>query len=89
MLWAANRFAGSEIPKRNAFDIIDKNFENLNSISNIFQETNNFLVLTDSAIICIYLKKSLRKFLSKKKKNKTSTDISVTRGTSVVLSQSY
>ena len=32
------------------------NFENLNSISNIFQETHNFLVLTDPLIICIYLR---------------------------------
>ena len=32
------------------------NFENLKSISNIFQETHNFLVLTDPIIICIYLR---------------------------------
>ena len=32
------------------------NFENWSSISNIFQETYNFLVLTDPVIICIYLK---------------------------------
>ena len=32
------------------------NFENLNSISNIFQATHDFLDLTDSVIICIYLK---------------------------------
>ena len=32
------------------------NFENLNSISNIFQETHYFLVLTDRVIICIYLR---------------------------------
>ena len=31
------------------------NFENLNSISNIFQETRDFLVLTDPLIIFIYL----------------------------------
>ena len=32
------------------------NSENLNSISNIFQETYDFLALTDPLIICIYLK---------------------------------
>ena len=36
--------------------IILTDFENLNSISNIFQETQNFLVLTDPVIICIYLR---------------------------------
>ena len=32
------------------------NFENLNSISNILQETYDFLVLKDPVIICIYLR---------------------------------
>ena len=32
------------------------NFENLNSISNIFQDTHDFLVLTDPVIIYIYLR---------------------------------
>ena len=32
------------------------NFENLNYISNIFQETHDFLVLMDPLIICIYLR---------------------------------
>ena len=49
----ANGFFGSEIPKHNAFDCIDEKFENLNSISNIFQETHDLLVLKDSVIICI------------------------------------
>ena len=35
--------------------ILLTNFENLNSISNIFQETLHFLVLPDPRIICIYL----------------------------------
>ena len=39
------------------------NFENLHSISNIFQETHNFLVLTSPVIICIYLRTSDRHFL--------------------------
>ena len=38
------------------------NFENLNSISNIFQETHDFLVLTDPVIICIYLRTTNRHF---------------------------
>ena len=41
------------------------NFENLNSIPNIFQETHNFLVLTDLVIICIYLRTYLFKNLFK------------------------
>ena len=32
------------------------NFENLNSISKILQETQDFLVLTDPVFICIYLR---------------------------------
>ena len=32
------------------------NFENINSISNIFQETQDFLVFKDPLISCIYLK---------------------------------
>ena len=39
------------------------NFENINSISNIFQETHDFLVLTDPVIICIYLGITERQFL--------------------------
>ena len=37
-------------------------FENLNSILNIFQETHNFLVLTDPRIICIYLRTTDKHF---------------------------
>ena len=50
---------GSEIPKHNGFDL----FENLNSISNIFQETQDFLFLTGSVNICMYLRKIQSKFL--------------------------
>ena len=39
------------------------NFENLNSITNIFQETHDFLVFTDQVIICIYLKTTDRHFI--------------------------
>ena len=66
VLWTAKRFVVSEISKHNAFDFIDENFETLNSISNIFQETHDFLVLTESVIICIYLRKVQRKGFSKK-----------------------
>ena len=34
--------------KHNAFVLIDKIFENLNYISNIFQEPHDFLIFTDS-----------------------------------------
>ena len=54
VLWAGNCFVALEIPKHNAFDLIEENFKNLNSISNIFQETHDFLVLMDSVIACIY-----------------------------------
>ena len=36
--------------------MILNNFEYFSSISNIFQETHNFLVLTDLVIICVYLR---------------------------------
>ena len=42
--------------------ILLTNFENLNSILNIFQETHNFLVLTDPRIICIYLRTTDKHF---------------------------
>ena len=38
------------------------NFENLNSISNIFQETQDFSVLVDPVIICVYLRTTDRHF---------------------------
>ena len=38
------------------------NFENLVSISNILQETHDFLVFTDPAVTCIYLRTSDRHF---------------------------
>ena len=38
------------------------NFENLNTISNIFLETHDFLVLRDLLIICIYLRTTGRHF---------------------------
>ena len=36
------------------------NFENLSSISYIFQETHDFLVFTDPLIVCIYLRTTHR-----------------------------
>ena len=38
------------------------NFENLNSISNIFQVIHELLVLTDQVIICVYLRVTNRHF---------------------------
>ena len=57
----SNLRIGSETPKRNAFDHVDKSFENLNSISNIFQETqfqnfdglSNYLYLFKKVIFLI------------------------------------
>ena len=42
--------------------ILLSNFENLNSVSNIFQETRDFLVLANLLIICIYLRTTYRHF---------------------------
>ena len=44
------------LARRHLNTMLLTNFENLNSISNIFKETHAFLVLTDPVIICIYLK---------------------------------
>ena len=42
--------------------MILNNFENLNSIWNLFQETHELLILTDPVIICIYLRTTVRLF---------------------------
>ena len=42
--------------RRHLNTMILTNFEKLNSISNIFQETHDFFVLTDPVIIYIYLR---------------------------------
>ena len=68
----AKRILYSEQPtvllaRRHLNTMLLTNFDNLNSISNIFQETHDFLVLTDPVIICIYFR---------------TTDIFVTMGTS-------
>ena len=41
------------LARRHLNTMILTNFENLNSISNIFQETHHFLVFADAVIICI------------------------------------
>ena len=63
----AKRKLNSEQPtvllaRRHLNTIILTNFENLNSISNIFQEIHDFLVLADPLIICIYLRTTDRHF---------------------------
>ena len=58
VLWVADRFVGWETPKNNVFDLIGENFENLNSISNIFQKTHDFLVFTNSVINFTYYKRA-------------------------------
>ena len=50
------------LARRHLNKMIFTNFENLNFISNIFQETHDFLVLTDPVIICIYLRTTGRHF---------------------------
>lgn len=44
--------------KRNAFNIIDEIFENLNTVSNIFKESHNFLVFEGSVTTYISLRKN-------------------------------
>ena len=58
-------FARRQINIINASDHIDQRLQNLNPILNIFQETQDFLFLTDSVIICIYLRKSQPKVFKK------------------------
>ena len=67
---AANHVIGSETPKPNAFDDIGNIFLNLDSTSNIFQETHYSLILTDSAMICIYLRRSQPKFFKETTDNR-------------------
>ena len=55
VLWVADRFVGWETPQNNVFDLIQEMFENLNSISNIFQKTHDFVVFTNSVINFTYL----------------------------------
>ena len=63
----AKRILYSEQPtvllaRRHLNTMLLTNFEHLNSILNIFQETHNFLVLTDPLIICICLRTTDRHF---------------------------
>ena len=63
----AKRMLYSEQPivllaRRHLNTMLLTNFENLNSISNLFQETHDFFVLTDPLIICIYLGTTDRHF---------------------------
>ena len=62
-----NRMLYSEQPaflmaQRHLKTMLLTTFENLNSFWNIFQETHNFLVLTDQIIICIYLRTTISHF---------------------------
>ena len=50
------------LARRNLNTMILTNLENLNSISNIFQETHYFLVLADPVIVGIYLRTTDRHF---------------------------
>ena len=50
------------LARRHLNTMLLTNFENLNFISNFFQETHYFLDLTDPSIICIYLRTTDRNF---------------------------
>ena len=50
------------LAKNHLITMIWTNFGNLSFISNIFQETHDFLSLTDLVIICIYLRTTDRHF---------------------------
>ena len=63
----ANRMMYSEqstilLPPRHLSAMLLTNFENVNSISNIFQETHDLSVLSDPLIICIYLRTTDNQF---------------------------
>ena len=51
--------------KHNVFDLIDKIFENLNSISNTFQEPHDFLIFTDSGLF-LFLQEAFSRSLLEK-----------------------
>ena len=50
------------LPWRHLNTVVLINFEKLKSISNIFQEIHNFLVLMDPVILCVYLRTIDRHF---------------------------
>ena len=50
------------LARRHPNTMLLTNFENINSISNIFQETQDFLGFKDPQISCIYLKTTNRHF---------------------------
>ena len=50
------------LARRHLNTVILTNIENLNFICSIFQETHDFLFLTDAVIICIYLRTTERHF---------------------------
>ena len=53
---------GGGLAQRHLNTMLLANFENLSSISNIFQKTHDILVLADPLIICIYLRTTDRHF---------------------------
>ena len=54
------------LTRRHLNTMLLTNFENANSISNIFQVTHDFLVLVDPLIICIYLRITDRHFCNQR-----------------------
>ena len=75
-----SRAVGLDRRKHNSFNLIDKNFENFNSISNIFQEPHDFLIFTSSVTIYISLRSIHPKFPFKK----TPTDVFLIRLASIL-----
>ena len=71
---------GSERGKQNPFDVIDKIFENLNSISNIFQDPHDFLIFTELVMIDFFSRNSQPKVPRKK----VPTDVFLSRGTPIL-----
>ena len=60
-----NLVVALETLKRKALDHVNDNLENLNSIPSIVQETQNFLILTNSLHVYIYLRISSLSFFKK------------------------
>ena len=76
----ASHAVGLERGKQSPFDIIDRIFENLNFILNIFQDPHDFLIFTESVMIYIFSINSQPKIPRKK----IPTDFFPNRGTPIL-----
>ena len=75
-----SRAVGLDRRKHNSFNLIDKIFEDLNSILNISQEPHDFLIFTGAMTIYISLRSIHPKFPFKK----TPTDVFLIRLASIL-----